>query len=300
MQAGQVYEIFVDCTRNDLVTNADILDEIVSQLNEKLGITTRWERYSRPDSNSYIRIYLPSSDLKMHDRTQFIALEFPVSNASNAKQDVTDRYEAITLACFYNSTFVNCEEMVTQTYFVGSEKFTTPFGLLFNTGQLTIKIDTTMWTEQNNVYQIYAIFTTGYSGVEALPSNVKFANSRFITKIKKNNPNVEYDVFLSTNNSCVFWAATPNDYALIVPTEQPSETSITLHKVFSGAYENDYWYWLRAGDNSTVKEYVSYDRLPSIESDHRKIKSLDDEYDAFLIDSKSSSTNGQSLVLKKL
>ena len=297
MQAGQVYEIFVDCTRNDLVTNADVLDEIVSQLNEKLGITTRWEQYSRNNVNC-VRIYLPSPDLKMHDRTQFIVLDLPIPSPNNAKRDFTDADDVLALSCFYNSdTFVNAVELTNRNYFIGTTSYTAPYGLLFKTGQLTLRIDTTMWTEQNNFYQIYAIFTNNYSGAESLPANVKFTHTKFVIKVKKTNPDVEYDVLLSESANTIFWAATPSDYAQIIPTEQPSETSITLHKLFSGAYENDYWYWLRAGDNSTVKEYVSWNRLPFIESDHRKLKSLNDEYDVFL--AMGSSTSNPSLVLKK-
>jgi hypothetical protein len=296
MQAGQVYEIFVDCTRNDLVTIGDIADEIVSQLNEKLGITTRWEQYSRSGHN-FIRIYLPSPDLKMHDRTQFIALYF-AGTASASKSD--DTYsDSFLVACFYNSEYVNCSGVLSHRYYIGSENYSTPTGLYLKTGQLTLRIDTTMWTEQNNFYHIYGLMTTNYSGVESLPSNVKFTYPMFVTKIKKSNPDVEYDIFIRAGATTIFWAATPSDIATITPTEQPSETSITLHKIFSGAYENDYWYWLRAGDNSTVKEYISYSRFPSIESDNRKIKSLNDEYDAFLLQEGAGSVDGQSLVIKK-
>lgn len=297
MQAGQVYEIFVDCTRNDLVTVGDIADEIVSQLNEKLGITTRWEQYVRNGYN-YIRIYLPSPDLKMHDRTQFIALEFEGTASASKSDDAYSSYQ-VAIACFYNSERVNGSGLLSHRYYIGSEDYNTPTGLYFRTGQLTLRIDTTMWTEQNNFYHIYGIMTTNYSGAESLPSNAKFTYPMFVTKIKKSNPDVEYDIFIRVGAANIFWAATPSDNATITPTEQPSETSITLHKIFSGAYENDYWYWLRAGDNSTVKEYISYSRFPSIESDNRKIKSLNDEYDAFLLQESASSVDGQSLVLKK-
>jgi len=297
MQAGQVYEIFVDFTRNDLVTMGDIADEIVSKLNEELDITTRWDQYSRSNTD-FIRIYLPSPDLKMHDRTQFIVLEI-YGGASTPKTDWTYSDFSITATCFYNSEWVLGSAILSHRYYIGSEAHDTPAGLYCKTGQLTLRIDTTMWTEQNNFYHIYGIITTNYSGAESLPSNVKFTYPMFITKIKKSNPDVEYDIFLRAGSANIFWAAGPNDKATIMPTEQSSETSITLHRIFSGVYENDYWYWLRAGDNSAVKEYISYSRFPSIESDNRKIKSLNDEYDAFLLQESAGSVNGQSIVLKK-
>ena len=302
MEAGQVYEFFVDCTRSDLVTFDDIADEIASKMNEVLGINTRRIDVNVPSSSTRIAgVIIPDYDLKIPDeyRFAFAIASFPYSS-SDEKQDISSVEGPIVIRYMQNGdTWTGMGRGVgNATYYEGYTRYDHGNVGYYKTGQIIFRLDTRMWTPENKTYQVEVIHTNRHQGMEEIPSNLKFARPFFVTEITKKQDGSKHMAVVSGGASNV--GCTLDEGRTITVdagTATVNKNSITLRKVFTGEYEHDYFYWVHNGENLTLGNYAIFDNLPYIDEGYRTIKGYDSEYKLFLTNS-SGGTNSPSIVMK--
>jgi hypothetical protein len=281
MEAGHIYKFLVDCSKSSISTFSDIADAIVEKMNEVLDINTEWVHHD--DNDNQPLIFLPDTDFTINRSAQrHFVLRVPYrynNTKSNGSYSMAVNPEINEIADGTKGGGATI-----GYYYYGDAKRSKGSGTYgpFGTGQIMFIFDTTRWTSENKTYEFSIIMTDEFSGETEVPETIKFAQTTFFTQFEEVGVGRNVDVFITNTAGQVTFATVDGVSVTKQPSPTRTETSFTLHKVATGAYSNDYFYYLNLGDVSLLKEYLNFDMLPYISETHREIKAFDKTYDAYL------------------